>query len=169
MLKKKNLPYQTFFLNVNILNEDDGSVKINDIIEIISKHLNNANVVFVITGLGGKTGSELTPIIIECAKNSNAFVIAGVTTPFTFEGPSRKKKSLTSIENIRKFADKVFVMSNDELLQKVNSNIAMREAFSKQDAVFADIVKFISKLANVNELKDKINDFSHELLSNAYQ
>ena len=160
---------EKILLDKNILNEGDGNIKINNITEIVSKHFNNANVVFIITGLGGKTGSELTPFIVECAKKSNAFVVAGVTIPFVFEGPSRKKKSLTSIENIRKFADKVFVLSNDELLQKVSPNVTMHEAFSKQNAVFIDMVNFVSKLANVDEIKDRINNFSHELLSDAYQ
>ena len=54
----------------------------------IVEAIKGADLVFVIAGLGGGTGTGGVPLVAQLAKETGALTIAAVTTPFSFEGLS---------------------------------------------------------------------------------
>ena len=41
---------------------------------------------FIIAGMGGKTGTEVAPVVTQISKELDALTIGIVITPFIFEG-----------------------------------------------------------------------------------
>src|SRR4030042_159837 len=52
----------------------------------LHKAVKGADLVFIIAGMGGGTGTGSAPVVAEIARASGALTVAGVTTPFSFEG-----------------------------------------------------------------------------------
>lgn len=104
-----------------------------------------ADMVFVAAGLGGGTGTGASPIIAKIAQEEGALVVGIVTKPFTFEGPTRRRQSLTGLEELRKSVDSLIIVSNDQLLDIIGG-IPFREAFEEADNVLRQGVQTITDL-----------------------
>jgi len=107
-----------------------------------------AKISYIITGLGGGTGSGATPAIIEIAKKNKNFVIVISFTPFKFEGKTRESIANNALEKIKKIADITINFPNQELL------------FNKKSlplkAVFIEQYKRIVKLIQIMDILQSI-------------
>lgn len=115
----------------------------------IIEHLEGADMVFVTAGLGGGTGTGAAPIIASLASELNALVVAVVTTPFSFEGPRRRRNSEGGLKELKSCVDTVITISNDKLLSTVPAQTPFTEAFRIADDVLRQAVQGISDLINV--------------------
>ena len=61
-------------------------------VEEIRKCMEDADLVFITTGMGGGTGTGAAPVIARIAKEIGCVVVGVVTKPFVFEGKVRMKK-----------------------------------------------------------------------------
>jgi cell division protein FtsZ len=103
-------------------------------------------VVLLIAGLGGGTGSGATPYFASLAKEMEILSAAVVTTPFSFEGVSRKSIAETGARALEAEADFVVAMSNDELsahAAKLGFMDAFRQGNELVLAVLQRIVTFV--------------------------
>ena len=114
--------------------------------EVIRKHLDGADLVFVAAGMGGGTGTGGAPVVAEVAKEMEALTIGVVTKPFTFEGSHRKRKALEGIEELRDRVDTLIVIPNDRLLEMSDENLTMDNAFKMADNVLRQGVQSIAEL-----------------------
>jgi cell division protein FtsZ len=85
--------------------------------------------IFIIAGLGGGTGTGLTPILAKTAKETGALVIAIVTTPFEFEGQRRLKQAQIGLQALRAAADAVICIPNQKLAKLLDSHTTIVDAF----------------------------------------
>jgi len=115
----------------------------------IIEHLEGADMVFVTAGLGGGTGTGAAPIIASLASELGALVVAVVTTPFTFEGPRRRRNAEGGLKELKGSVDTVITISNDKLLTTVPDKTPFTEAFRIADDVLRQAVQGISDLINV--------------------
>ena len=113
--------------------------------DYLAKLVSEADLVFVIAGMGGGTGTGAAPVIAEIARNSGALTIGVVTKPFGFEGTQRLDAALEGIENLKKHVDTLIVVPNDRLLQTEN-NLSMSEAFNLADDVLKVGIQSIAEL-----------------------
>src|SRR5438270_6057523 len=60
-----------------------------------------ADMVFVIAGLGGGTGTGASPIIARAAKETGALVLGIVMLPFDCEGPRRQRQALLGLHELK--------------------------------------------------------------------
>ena len=79
--------------------------------------IGNPDIVFVISGLGGGTGTGAAPVVAEVSSSMDALVISYVTLPFTFEGARKKNLADEGLMKLRKASDAVIPLPNDVLLQ----------------------------------------------------
>ncbi|SDW05216.1 cell division protein FtsZ [Marininema mesophilum] len=117
--------------------------------ESIENVLKGSDLVFVTAGMGGGTGTGAAPEIAEVAREVGALTVGVVTRPFTFEG---RKRSLQADEGTAALKDKVdtlIVIPNDRLLEIVDKNTPMLEAFREADNVLRQGVQGISDLIAV--------------------
>jgi cell division protein FtsZ len=115
----------------------------------ILEHLEGADMVFVTAGLGGGTGTGAAPIIASLGTELGALVVAVVTSPFSFEGPRRKRNAASGLKELKGSVDTVITISNDKLLETVGDETPFTEAFRIADDVLRQAVQGISDLINV--------------------
>lgn len=112
----------------------------------IHEALKGSNMIFVVYGAGGGTGSGAGPIVAEAAKEAGALTVGVVTKPFSFEGRQRLAIAEESIENLRDRVDTLITVQNDKLLQVIDRNTSLVNAFQIVDDVLRQGVQGISDL-----------------------
>src|SRR5437763_1933025 len=60
-----------------------------------------ADLVFVVAGMGGGTGTGASPVVAEIAQNCGALTIGLVTKPFSFEGARRRQRTEQALPQLR--------------------------------------------------------------------
>lgn len=118
----------------------------------IRKALEGADMVFVTIGAGGGTGSGAGPVVAKIARDMDILVIGFATKPFAFEGEKRKRNADIAIENLRKAVDTLIIIPNDRLLQTIDRQTPLLEAFKVADDVLRQGVQGISDLITVHGL-----------------
>lgn len=103
----------------------------------------DCDLVFLIAGMGGGTGSGAAPILAEIASDAGALVIAFVTMPFAFEGGRRLKQAEEGLLALRKVCDAVIPLPNDILLQESADNETVLDSFARADEWIGRGVKSI--------------------------
>src|SRR5690242_4783096 len=86
--------------------------------------------IFIIAGLGGGTGTGIAPVLAKVAKESGALVIAIVTLPFDFEGDRRHKQAQFGLQLLRSIADAVICLPNQKLCRLLSERATIVEAFA---------------------------------------
>lgn len=117
--------------------------------EQIQEALKGADMVFVTAGMGGGTGTGAAPVIAETARELGALTVGVVTRPFTFEGRKRQGQAANGIMDLKEKVDTLIVIPNDRLLEIVDKNTPMLEAFREADNVLRQGVQGISDLIAV--------------------
>lgn len=101
--------------------------------ERIEAVVRDTDLVFLVAGLGGGTGSGATPLIADLAREAGALVIAFVTLPFSFEGGRRSKQAEEALAQLRTSCHAVVPLSNDLLLQEGTEGASVLDAFARAD------------------------------------
>lgn len=101
--------------------------------EELSALVQGMDLVILVVGLGGGTGSALAPVVAELANGSGALVLAFATLPFSFEGGRRKQIAEDSLGELRKLVHGLVPLPNDVLLQESEENSSVLGAFSVAD------------------------------------
>ncbi|QHE52109.1 cell division protein FtsZ [Pontibacillus sp. HMF3514] len=114
--------------------------------EQIEEALQGADMVFVTAGMGGGTGTGAAPVIAQVAKEIGALTVGVVTRPFMFEGRKRSNQAAGGIDALKSNVDTLIVIPNDRLLEIVDKNTPMLEAFREADNVLRQGVQGISDL-----------------------
>ena len=113
--------------------------------EQIRKILENTDMLFLTAGMGGGTGTGGAPVVAKIARDLGALTVGVVTSPFTFEGPRRKRQAFAGLEELRKNVDSIIVVSNDRLLEVIG-NRPINEAFREADNILRQSVQTITDL-----------------------
>src|SRR3954469_2258929 len=111
--------------------------------EKISTIVKDCDLVFLVTGMGGGTGSGASPVVAEIAAETGALVIAFVTMPFSFEGGRRLKQAEEGLRALRQVCDAVIPLPNDILLQEAAENETVLDSFGRADEWIGRGVKSI--------------------------
>ena len=114
--------------------------------EEIAEMLKGADMVFVTAGMGGGTGTGGAPVIAQIAKEMGILTVGVVTKPFAFEGPQRMRSAERGLENLKQSVDTLVIIPNSKLLDIVDKNASITQAFSKADDVLRQGVQGISDL-----------------------
>ncbi|OGD26841.1 MAG: cell division protein FtsZ [Candidatus Aminicenantes bacterium RBG_19FT_COMBO_59_29] len=108
--------------------------------------IQGADMVFLTTGLGGGTGTGSTPILAHLASEMDILAIAIVTLPFDFEGRVRAKQAEEGLKELKGVVDTVISIPNERLLQTVNLDTSIQDAFKMADDILRQAVQGISDL-----------------------
>ena len=111
--------------------------------EKIAKVVKDCDLVFLVTGMGGGTGSGASPVVAEIAAETGALVIAFVTMPFSFEGGRRLKQAEEGLRALRQVCDAVIPLPNDMLLQEAADHETVLDSFARADEWIGRGVKSI--------------------------
>ena len=114
--------------------------------DILSETINNTDMLFITAGMGGGTGTGAAPVIAEIAREMDILTVGVVTKPFDFEGMPRMRNALAGIEELRKNVDTLVIIPNEKLLELVDDETSLVEAFRSADEVLRQGVQGISDL-----------------------
>lgn len=118
----------------------------------ITKALQGADMVFVTIGAGGGTGSGAGHVVAQIAQNAGSLVVGFATKPFAFEGEKRRRNADHAIDQLRDNVDTLIIIPNDRLLQTIDRQTPLLEAFKVADDVLRQGVQGISDLITVHGL-----------------
>src|SRR2546428_2351367 len=108
--------------------------------------LKGADMVFVTAGEGGGTGTGGAPIVAELGQEIGALTVGVVTRPFAFEGRKRAEQAEHGVDQLRDRVDTLIVIENDRLLQVVERQTSVVEAFRMADDILRQGVQGITDL-----------------------
>jgi cell division protein FtsZ len=107
----------------------------------LKKSTGGADMVFVLVGLGGGTGTGAAPVIAQLAKESGATVIAVATMPFDCE-KVRQDKAEFGLQELTDVADTAILIDNNRLVD-IAGNLPMEQAFAVANELVSTMIKGI--------------------------
>jgi cell division protein FtsZ len=115
----------------------------------LKEALKGADMIFITAGEGGGTGTGAAPILAQLGRELGALTVGVVTKPFAFEGRKRAQQAEQGIEALRDRVDTLIVIENDRLLQVVERQTSVLDAFRMADDVLRQGVQGITDLITV--------------------
>jgi cell division protein FtsZ len=110
----------------------------------IAEILTGAEMLIVVSPLGGGTGSGAMPVIASITRRLKLLSLFFVTRPFSFEGNLRFKNAEKSIREVIKAADAVICIENDILFENMSGNFSMD--FKSADQTLAECIAGVSEM-----------------------
>ena len=127
-------------------NPDLGRRATEEDLEKIMENLDHADIVFIVAGMGGGTGSGGAPVVAKALKDRGILSIAVVTKPFLFEGKRRMLVAEHALEDLKKDIDTLIVVPNEKLLGLVDRSVSMVASFNMINELLIHSVKSISSI-----------------------
>ena len=128
------------------MNPDIGRQAAEENRDEIQDALKGADLVFITCGLGGGTGSGASSVIADAAHDVGALVVAAVTKPFAFEGKKRSAIAEEALLSLRDRVDTLITIPNDKVLNLIDKNTSIIEAFNIIDDILRQGVQGIADL-----------------------
>ena len=120
--------------------------------KILRTMVDGADMVFVIAGMGGGTGTGAAPIVAQIARELGALTVGIATRPFNFEGAKRMSRANSGIEEMQRNCDTLISIPNQKLLSIADKSTTLTEAFHLADTILHQATRGISDLINVHGL-----------------
>ncbi|MFQ6084691.1 MAG: cell division protein FtsZ [Candidatus Bathyarchaeia archaeon] len=136
-----------------------GREAIEESMDSVINAMKGVDIAYVITGLGGGTGTGAAPIISKICQDVGALVIGIVTLPFRHEGGVRMSVAAQGLGDMRRYCDTIVVIQNDRLMELV-PQLPVDDAFEIADRVMADMIKGVVEAISAPSLINlDFNDF----------
>lgn len=97
------------------------------------------DVLIILTGMGGGSGSGVTPVLARAAKEAGALALVFASMPFSCEG--RSKTASEALRETREIADGVVCLYNDKILHLIDENTPYADAFGMSRSLLAQAVR----------------------------
>ena len=104
------------------------------------------DVLFIVAGLGGGTGTGASPVIAQIAKECGALVFGLVVLPFEWEGARRQRQAQLGLHQLKGVADSVVCLPNQKLFTMVSDKTSVTEGFAVVHDLLAQGVRGIWRL-----------------------
>ena len=130
---------------------------------VLRDALRNYDIIFVVAGMGGGTGTGVSPVVASVAKELNALTFALPIMPFAVEGGEKARIASSGVEKLRSVADYTVVLDNNKLASMEGArDLPMSEAMKVIERSVVKIVQTISTETSsyVNTLMGDISDYA---------
>ncbi len=107
----------------------------------LKKSVSEADMVFIVGGMGGGTATGACPVIAQVAKDSGAVVIGVVTMPFECE-KARIDKAEYGLQELRDQVDTAIVIDNNRLVD-IAGQLPIQQAFAVANELISTMIKGI--------------------------
>jgi cell division protein FtsZ len=109
------------------------------------KSATSADVVFIVCGLGGATGTGAGPVLADAAREAGAHTVGIAILPFVVEG--RHEPAGAGLERLKEACDSVVILDNNNL-QKLGADLRLGQAFEFVNRVVLTIVEGVVEHLN---------------------
>src|SRR5262245_19053465 len=114
--------------------------------EEIRAVLAGSHMLFIAAGMGGGPGTGAAYGIAREAREFDILTVAVVTKPFQFEGAKRLRNAEAGIAELRKYADTLLVIPNENLFRIATDRTTFADAFVMADQVMYSGIVTITDL-----------------------
>lgn len=114
--------------------------------EKIKQVLQGANLTCLVFGLGKGTGSGVSPVIGQLAKELGSLTMGFSILPFDFEGEKRVSLAKKSIQEMEKAVDALMIIPNDVLLGNTEKDLSLQEGFGRVDGIMGKAIHVLDNL-----------------------
>ena len=125
---------------------DLGQASADESLNEIINFIQGSNMVFITAGMGGGTGTGASHVIARAAKELNILTVGVVTLPFLYEGPSRMKRALQGLDELKKHVDTNIVIPNQNLFKVASEKTTFEESFELSNRVLKHGVQSVTDL-----------------------
>jgi len=105
-----------------------------------------ADVVMLVTGLGGGTGSGVSPVMARAARESGALVLAFVTLPFNCEGNQRQRLAQVGLDQLCNVADGVICLPHQKAVNLLEEHCGFAETFCASAKILVEGMRGVWRL-----------------------
>jgi cell division protein FtsZ len=147
-----------------------GRLCMEDAADTLAEVIGSPDVVFIVAGMGGGTGTGGAPMAARIAKATGAIVVGVAFMPFKAER-TRRANAQAGLEEFRRTSDAVMVMENDRLLT-LAPDLPIGEAFSMMDKLIVEritgvleMMSLSSKLVETTRLLEALPEQGMAMLS----
>ncbi len=109
----------------------------------IKSILQDVDLLFLVAGLGGGTGSGATPVVAQVAREFGILTIACVTIPFKIE-MARREKAKEAIKALTESCDSTIVIDNSRL-SEFAGDLPLNDALAVANALVGALVRNITE------------------------
>lgn len=113
--------------------------------QVLREALRNYDIVFVVAGMGGGTGTGVAPVVTSVAKDLNALTFAIPIMPFEVEGREKMRIASVGVGRLKDAADFTVVLDNNLLARMDEAkDLPMSEAMKVIERSVVKIVETVS-------------------------
>ncbi len=116
----------------------------------LKKAIGQADMTFIVSGMGGGTGTGAAPVVAQIAKETGSIVIGTVTMPFDIER-ARIDKAEFGLQELRQVCDTVIVIDNNRLVQ-IAGQLPIKQAFAVANDLISTMIKGVVETITVPSL-----------------
>ena len=125
---------------------DIGQASADESLNEIINFIQGSNMVFITAGMGGGTGTGASHVIARAAKELNILTVGVVTLPFLYEGPTRMRRAIQGLEELKKHVDTNIVIPNQNLFRVASEKTTFEESFGLSNRVLKQGVQSVTDL-----------------------
>ena len=114
-----------------------GRLAAEESLSAVQESLAGTDLLFLVTGLGGGTGTGAAPVIAKAARQMGALVLSFATQPFPFEGDRRRRQADEGLRVLQRVSDAVICLPNERLLKSGSDQQGLPETFRQSDEMLA--------------------------------
>ncbi len=118
----------------------------------IRKQLRQVDLLIIVAGLGGGTGSGAVPVITRIAREAGALVLTMVATPFKFEGAKIARVADDALKKLRTHSDAIIRIENERLVDRSDAELPVEQAYARSHQVMMDGIFSLVRLLSRNGL-----------------
>jgi len=116
----------------------------------IRKQLRQVDLLVIVSGLGGGTGSGAVPVVTRIAREAGTLVLCILTLPFSFEGKPILKKAEDALRRIRTHADAIIRIPNEMMVDRADADLPLEQVFARSQQLMLDAVFALWRLLSKN-------------------
>ena len=105
--------------------------------EKIFKILKDSDLCFLVSSLGGGTGSGATPVFAKIAQQQGIMTFGIFTLPFKFEGERKARIAKESLEKMRSNLNTSLIFPNEKIFQGLDKNVSFNEGFAAINGILS--------------------------------
>ena len=109
----------------------------------LEQHFVDTDLVILLGGLGGGTGSGALPVVARQAREAGALVLSFVSLPFDLEGQQRRQRADLGLNQLLVASDAVISLPNQTFLEIVDERTRLPETFEIINRAFLQGVRGI--------------------------
>jgi cell division protein FtsZ len=96
-------------------------------VDQIRKTIDGAQLLFIIAGMSGGTGTGAAPAIARVGKEMGILTVGVVTTPCDWEGAKRMHNALAGLAELKSNVDSLIVLPLERLIERLGDDLTQDE------------------------------------------